>query len=75
MKPVRMTSSSTSAGRSPPVGDGANAHLPGSVTLSAFTSSLIAKSRDLPNLAEFSSSSSETMSASTVLMAATILSR
>src|SRR3954454_1565021 len=76
MKPVRMTSSSASAGRSAPVGDGAKAHLPAlDAAFSAETSWVIAKSRLLPNLAEFSSSSRETMSALAVLIAETILAR
>src|SRR4051812_35820531 len=76
MKPVRITSSSARAGRSAPVGDGAKSHLPAvDAEFRALTSWVIAKSRDLANLAEFSSSSRETMSALAVLIAETILSR
>ena len=76
MKPVRITSSSASGGRLRPIGEGAKAHLPGvDAAFSALTSWVIAKSRFLPNLAEFSSSSRETMSALAVLIAETILSR
>ena len=74
MKPLRMTSCSEVGGSV--VADGTAAQVPAPASaLRAETSSLIAKSRGLPNLTEFSSSSRETMSASAVLMAATILSR
>ena len=74
MNPLRITSCSIVGGRT--AGDGTAAQVPGPATaLRAFTSSLIAKSRFFPNLTEFSSSSRDTMSASAVLMAATILSR
>ncbi len=70
-----MTSSWAGVGRSAAAGEGANAHVPPpAAALSASTSLPIAKSRFLPNWTEFSISSSETMLASSLLMAATILS-
>ncbi len=65
MKPVRMTSSLATGGRSASGGVGAKSHVPAPASaFSAVTSWVIAKSRSLLNFAEFSSSSSETMLAS-----------
>ena len=76
MKPLRITSCSDSGGRSAASGEGTAAQVPAPASaFSAVTSASIAKSRGLPKWTEFSSSSRETMSASAVLMAATILSR
>ena len=69
-----MTSCAEVAGRSAAAGEATSAHLgEPAAALSAVTRVCRAWSRSLPNLTEFSISSSETIEASRVLMAATIL--
>ncbi|MNW58764.1 hypothetical protein D3C74_366470 [compost metagenome] len=70
MKAVRMTSSEAGS----VAGEGTNAQVPAPAAALSFEVSVeSAESRSLPNAFEFSISSSETTSASSALIAATIL--